>query len=110
MAIITTSKRTDFELIHKHRNIVQYMNFVLAREDYKYSKPHPEPYLLGLERLGATKEETLVIVDSERGLMSAVAAGVDCVTVYNEFTETHDFSKATHQVRSLSELPDLLHV
>ncbi len=55
MAIITTSKRNDFELIHKDRNIVQYMDFVLAREDYNNAKPHPEPYLTGLEKFGGLK-------------------------------------------------------
>ena len=108
MAIITTSKRNDFELIHKDRNIVQYMDFVLAREDYNNAKPHPEPYLTGLEKFGGLKEETLIIEDSERGLKSAVAAGIDCAVVYNEFTKTHDFSKATHKIKSLSELPVLL--
>ena len=108
MAIITTSKRNDFELIHRDRNIVQYMDFVLAREDYNNAKPHPEPYLAGLEKFGGLKKETLIIEDSERGLKSAVAAGIDCAVVYNEFTKTHDFLKATHRIRSLSELPTLL--
>ena len=108
MAIITTSRRNDFELIHRDRNIVQYMDFVLAREDYNNAKPHPEPYLAGLEKFGGLKKETLIIEDSERGLKSAVAAGIDCAVVYNEFTKTHDFLKATHRIRSLSELPTLL--
>lgn len=108
MAIVTTSKRHDFELIHKYRNIVHYMDFVLTVEDYDNSKPHPEPYLKGLGRFGGLKEETLVVEDSERGLKSAVAAGIDCVIVHNEFTKTHDFSTATHKIKSLSELPVLL--
>ena len=108
MAIITTSKREDFELIHRDRNIVQYMDFVLARGDYDNAKPHPEPYLKGLQKFGGLKKETLIVEDSERGLKSAFAAGIDCVVVHNEFTKTHDFSKATHQIMSLSELPNII--
>lgn len=108
MAIITTSKRSDFELIHQDRHLVQYFDFVLTREDYHNAKPHPEPYLTGLAKFDGRKEEALVIEDSERGLMSAVAAGIECAVVYNEFTKTHDFSKATHQLNSLRELPGLL--
>ena len=108
MAIITTSKKSDFELIHADRNIVPFMEFVLVREDYVNAKPHPDPYLIGLRKLGAPKEETLVVEDSERGLQSAVAAGLDCAVVYNEFTKTHDFTKATHKINALSELPSLL--
>ena len=61
MAIVTTAKRVDFEIIHENRQITQFMEFVLVREDYKLAKPHPEPYLTGLSGVGATKEETLVV-------------------------------------------------
>ena len=108
MAIVSTAKRVDFEIIHRRRNIVQYMEFVLTREDYDKAKPHPEPYLKGVRRLGAKKEETLIVEDSERGLKSAVAAGIDCVVVFNEFTKSHDFSHATHKISSLNELPLIL--
>ena len=108
MAIVTTAKRADFELIHEKRHIRQFMDFVLVREDYERAKPHPEPYLTGLKRFGATKEETLVVEDSPRGLKSAVAAGIDCAIVYNEFTHTCDFSQASHRIKTLVELKDII--
>jgi HAD superfamily hydrolase (TIGR01509 family) len=108
MGIVTTAKRADFELIHEKRRIRQFMDFVLAREDYALSKPHPEPYLTGLERLGATRDETLVVEDSSRGLASAVAAGIDCAVVDNEFTRAQDFSRATYRIHALSELKDIV--
>jgi HAD superfamily hydrolase (TIGR01509 family) len=108
MAIVTTAKRVDFEIIHEKRQIRQFMDFVLVREDYRLSKPHPEPYLTGLKRLGATKEETLVVEDSSRGLKSAVAAGIDCVIVHNDFTKAQDFSQASHRIETLIELKDLI--
>lgn len=108
MAIVTTAKRADFELIHKERRIRRFMDFVLVREDYKRAKPHPEPYLAGLKRFGAAAEETLVVEDSSRGLSSAVAAGLDCVVVHNEFTSTQDFSQACHRITSLTELKDII--
>ncbi|MET7281153.1 HAD-IA family hydrolase [Kribbella sp. NPDC005582] len=108
MAIVTTAKRTDFDLIHEKRQITQFMDFVLTREDYNHSKPHPEPYLTGLSLFGATASETLVVEDSARGLNSAVAAGIDCAIVHNEFTATHDFSAATHRIQTLRELKDII--
>ncbi|MCY3505081.1 MAG: HAD-IA family hydrolase [Chloroflexi bacterium] len=108
MAIITTAKRADFEVIHEKRQITQFMDFVLAREDYELAKPHPEPYLAGLKRLGASKEETLVVEDSSRGLDSAVAAGIDCVIVHNDFTKSHDFSQASYRIDTLSELKGII--
>lgn len=108
MAIVTTSKRADFNLIHEKRQITQFMDFVLVREDYKLAKPHPEPYLTGLKRFGATKEETLVVEDSSRGLNSAVAAGIDCAVVFNDFTKSHDFSQASHRIDTLMELKGII--
>lgn len=108
MAIVTTARRADFEMIHAKREIRQFMDFVLVREDYKLAKPHPEPYLTALKRFGATKEETLVVEDSSRGLNSAVAAGIDCAIVYSDFTKAHDFSKASYRIETLIELKDII--
>ena len=108
MAIVTTSKRKDFELIHKNRSIVGFMDFVLTVEDYSKAKPDPEPYLTALEKFGAVPEEALVIEDSGRGLKSAVAAGIDCIIVENAFTSTHDFASAKMILKSLSELIKIL--
>ncbi|MDE0002330.1 MAG: HAD family phosphatase [Rhodospirillaceae bacterium] len=108
MAIITTSKPTDFALIHERRSILDHMEFYLTREDYERAKPHPEPYLKGLQRFGATAAETVVIEDSARGLKSAIAAGIDCIVVANEFTATHDLSKATAKVATFRELPSAI--
>jgi HAD superfamily hydrolase (TIGR01509 family) len=108
MAIVTTSKREDFELIHQGRHIRQYMDFVLVRDDYTRAKPDPEPYLTALSRFGAPKEEALVVEDSSRGLRSAAAVGIDCAIVYNEFTKSHDFSLARYRIGSLGELKEII--
>lgn len=108
MAIVTTAKRRDFELIHEKRRIRQFMDFVLVREDYDLAKPHPEPYLTGLRRFGAAAAQTLVVEDSSRGLASAMAAGIDCAVVHNDFTQGQDFSGATHRIQTLAELRDIV--
>jgi HAD superfamily hydrolase (TIGR01509 family) len=108
MAIVTTARRVDFDLLHEKRHMRQFMEFVLVREDYQLAKPHPEPYLTGLQRFGASREETLVVEDSSRGLSSAVAAGIDCVIVHNDFTQDQDFSAASHRISTLMELTDIV--
>jgi HAD superfamily hydrolase (TIGR01509 family) len=108
MAVVTTSKRADFELIHNRRTLLQYMAFVLTREDYVESKPDPEPYLRAVDRFGASPSECLVVEDSQRGLQAARAAGIDCAVIYNQFTARHDFTGATYQLQSISELPGII--
>lgn len=108
MGIVTTSRRVDFEIIHKDLGIVDFMDFVLCEEDYEFAKPHPQPYLKGLEIFGANKSEAIVIEDSTRGLTSAYKAGIECVIVKNEFTTTQDFSKASYFIDTLEELKTIL--
>ncbi len=108
MAIVTTAKRVDFDLIHAERHIVDHVRFVLANGDYERSKPAPDPYLAALDRFEAQREEAVVVEDSERGLRAAVAAGIECVVVANEFVAGHDLSAASYRIDSLAELPSLL--
>jgi HAD superfamily hydrolase (TIGR01509 family) len=108
MAIVTTARRVDFEIIHEKREIRRFMDFVLLREDYQRAKPDPEPYLTGLRRFGATREETLAVEDSSRGLSSAAAAGIDCAVVDNRFTRGQDFSAARYRINTLGEVKGLI--
>jgi HAD superfamily hydrolase (TIGR01509 family) len=108
MGVVTTSTRPHFELIHNNRKLIRHMEIVLTREDYVASKPNPEPYLLAMQLLGATAEECLVVEDSRRGLQAAMAAGIDCAVVYNQFTASHDFTGARHLLGSIIELPGII--
>lgn len=66
------------------------------------------PYLTGLRGLRATAAETLVVEDSSRGLSSAVAAGIECVVVHNDFTAAQDLSLDSHRIDTLAELRDIV--
>lgn len=108
MGIVTTSRRVDFDLIHNNREIINYMDFTLCVEEYPRAKPYPDPYLAGMNKFQATKDECLIIEDSQRGLSSAVNAGIECAIVANDFTQTHDFSKANYKIKTLHQLIPLL--
>lgn len=108
LAIVTTARQEDFDLIHRHRGIVAYMDLVLTNKDYERAKPEPDPYLTALKYFGVDRRQALVVEDSERGLRSAVAAGIDCAVVYHPFTATQDFSQATYRIESLAELERLV--
>ena len=108
MGIVTTSRRVDFDLVHNKMDIVNYMDFTLCVEEYPRSKPHPDPYLAGMKKFNAIKDECIIIEDSQRGLTSALNAGIECIVVDNEFTRTHDFSGANYKIKSIKDLPILL--
>lgn len=108
MAIVTSSRRVHFDVMHEKTEIRELFEFVLAREDYGQSKPNPEPYMAALRRLGMAPEKCVAIEDTERGLTAARAAGLRCVVVPHEFTRECRFEGATAVIESASELPELL--
>lgn len=44
--------------------------------DVKHGKPHPEPYLMGLEKAGVSASEAVVIENAPLGVEAAHAAGI----------------------------------
>jgi mannitol-1-/sugar-/sorbitol-6-phosphatase len=54
---------------------------LVAADHVHHGKPHPEPYLLGAERLGVDPASCLVIEDAPSGLAAARAAGMATVAV-----------------------------
>ena len=49
--------------------------------DVKHGKPHPEPYLMALQKAGLKPEEAIVIENAPLGVESAVAAGIFTIAV-----------------------------
>ena len=108
MAIVTSSNRDHFDLIHAKLGILDFFEFVLTGRDFTRYKPHPEPYLMATERMGLAPEECLVVEDSARGLASAVAAGIPCAVIPHPLSAGADFSTASAVLDSIGQVPDLL--
>lgn len=104
MGVVTSSIREHFDIIHRRLPLRQHFEFVLTHESYVASKPSPEPYLLGLARLGLAAPNALVVEDSPRGLQAAMAAGIRCIVLRNALTRGHGFAGAYRVVDTMAEL------
>ena len=56
---------------------------IVAGDDVRHGKPHPEPYLKAAELLGVKPEDCVAFEDSLTGLRSAEAANTNAVGVKN---------------------------
>ena len=101
MAIVTSSRREHFDIIHAASGLLPYFDFVLADGDYAASKPHPAPYLAAIERTRLAPANCLVVEDSERGLRSAIAAGLPCVVIPSRLTMGEAFPGALRVLSSV---------
>jgi HAD superfamily hydrolase (TIGR01509 family) len=108
MAIVTSSAKDHFKIIHKRTGLLTFFDFYLTRGDYINSKPSAEPYLMAVEKSEHEPQKTLVIEDSPRGLIAAKAAGLTCWVIPGRHTSEHDFRDADRILSGVDELPKLL--
>lgn len=56
-------------------------NHMVTAFDVKYGKPHPEPYLMGLEKAQVAPNEAIVVENAPIGVQAGVAAGIFTIAV-----------------------------
>lgn len=109
MGIVTSSRREHFEIIHADTGLLDFFDFTLVREDYRLSKPDPEPYLTAMRQNALSAAECVVIEDSDRGLRAALAAGLRCIVIPYGLTRSLDFTGALRQLTDIRQVPPLIH-
>ena len=77
---------------------------VVCREHAARAKPAPDLYLEAARRLGAEPARCAAFEDSHNGSLAAVAAGMTCVAVPNEVTESQDFGHVDLVLPSLTDV------
>lgn len=108
MGIVTSSRRDHFDVIHGRTDLLKYFDFVLTSGDFKRTKPHPDPYLMAIERSGLAPDECIAIEDTERGLEAATAAGIRCIVIPTALTRGCEFAAAHRVVASVGDVPAAL--
>lgn len=107
--VVTSNPRPHFDLIHRRTRIVPYLDFIYTQEDSPRFKPHPDPYSLALARQSLQAKECLVVEDSERGVLSAVAAGIRCIAAPTALTRGGNFESAWRVIEDLREIVSIIH-
>lgn len=79
--------------------LLQYFDLILSNEDVKNSKPHPEIYWSAMSFFGVLPEETLIVEDSPKGILSAQRSGAFVIKVElpNEIT----FNKIIESIKNI---------
>ena len=81
LGIVTAKRHSTVELAFEHLPLAHYFDTIVAGDDTRVHKPHPEPLLLALDRLAATPDEAAYIGDSPYDMQAAKAAGVRAIGV-----------------------------
>lgn len=92
LAVVTNAPRANAAHVIAELGLGAAFSAVVAVEDVVHPKPHPEPYLLGAERLGLAPERCVAFEDSPSGIRAAVSAGMPVVglTTGHHAEQLHD--------------------
>jgi len=81
VGIVSAAYRAEIVPVVEAAGLATELTAIVAADDVEHVKPHPEGYLLALERLGVEAAEALAFEDTEAGIASAKAAGLTCLAV-----------------------------
>lgn len=95
LALVTASSRDELAPTFKHHELAPFFDTVVTRDDVERSKPFPDSYQLGLERLGVSASEALAVEDTTHGVQAAHGAHIPVAAVPNAHSRSGDFSAAT---------------
>ncbi len=93
LAIVSGSPRDSILRTLAALNLLDRFDTLVGAEDYTHGKPDPEPFLVAAQRLNVAPEDCLVFEDGEAGIVSAEAAGMQCVRVPVVRVSTSDISQ-----------------
>ncbi|MFD2176000.1 HAD family hydrolase [Veronia pacifica] len=108
MGIVTSSRRQHLEAMHQRTGLLAFFDFIVAREDYKHSKPAPDPYLSAIDHSGIAAGRCLAIEDAPRGVTAARAAKLDCWVIPTALTGQATFTDATRILDRITDVESLL--
>ncbi len=106
---ITTSKK-KYAATQTAKILGINVDTIVAFEDYKNARPHPEPIEKALERLGASKREAVYVGDTVLDVKQATNAGVlgIAITTGTYTREELEAEKPCHVIDSLAEIPEII--
>lgn len=76
MAIVSTKRNDTIVRGLKLLNVEEVFDALVGLDDVTHAKPHPEPILVALSKLEATKDEALMIGDNSHDIDGGKNAGV----------------------------------
>jgi beta-phosphoglucomutase len=110
MAICSGSLLVEIELVLDEAHLRHFFKAIVSAEQVKKGKPHPEGFLLALQKLNnddpqppVAANQCIVIEDSHWGLHAGKAAGMHTIAV----TNSYDAGQLTMAEKVVTRLSDL---
>ncbi len=108
-AVATSTVHAKAQQKLENAGIIQYFRLIVGGDQVGNSKPHPEIYMQAAERLGVDCGSCLALEDSDNGVRSAHAAGMQVIQVPDQVAPSSDVMRLGHRVcLSLLEVGEVI--
>jgi beta-phosphoglucomutase-like phosphatase (HAD superfamily) len=108
VALVTGASQESIRLVLGPHGLLARFETLVGMDDVPRNKPHPDGYLLALQRLGLGADAAVALEDSQHGVAAARAAGLACLALPTPISAGHDFSPATAVLPNLAAATDWL--
>ncbi len=98
LGIVTTKTARYSKELLEHMGVIEYFEVLIGREDVEFPKPHAQPVLKALERMGAKRDEASLIGDTVLDLKSAINAGIEPIGVLCGYGFEDDLKRFSKRV------------
>ena len=104
-AAVTNAPRPNAEMLLGGIRMADEFDLLVIANEEAHNKPHPEPYLAAMRKLGLQPEDCVAVEDSPTGATAAVAAGVHTIGILTSQTaEAMGKIGVTHTIRDYRDL------
>ena len=104
LGVVSSAANWMLKQILTQLELDAFFDIIICQEDVNQHKPHPEAYLVALEKLGVKAKDTLVFEDSHAGICAAKEAGCDVVAIKHKFNGSNTLDGALKSICCFSEM------
>lgn len=108
LALVSGSNRISVMKVLEEVSLASAFDAIVTGADTERGKPYPDPYLKGMQMIGISKENCVVIENAPLGIKSAKAAGVDYVLAVTTTLPEEYLREADDIMPSFVDIEDCL--
>lgn len=109
LAVATSASRKRAVKFLTISDVIGYFDCIICGDEVRESKPHPEIFLKACEFMGVKEEHTLVLEDSEAGIVAATKAHMISIMIPDVLQPSDDIrTKAYAVLKNLNDVKDII--
>ncbi|RDH83765.1 MAG: HAD family hydrolase [endosymbiont of Galathealinum brachiosum] len=99
LGVASNSAKGTVDTMMRKSELGQYLDFVFSYQDVSKPKPDPEIYLKGIQFLGLSPKQCVIVEDNENGIKAAKASGAHVLQVLS--VDDVNYQNITNKIKQV---------